>query len=150
MPEVDTTPIFGSTVSGVNNRVRHIKIGEDETVKPTDVQDWIAGFAASVNIRLGDLQIIDDVHETRIRLAARRIVEAYVAGDVLDAAFQVQTGRNEDPPGEHLRKMALLELEALVGEVDLLRAQGAESPAGLGQVGIGFPRYPMVRKAMRF
>ena len=110
--------LFGASVAGVSQLVTHIVIEADNTAVTTPmVTDWLTGFAAHVGLKLGVLSALSTEHSALVQLAARRIVERYVAGDVLDAAYAIDTGRTETPPGESYRAEALAELAQLVESV---------------------------------
>lgn len=142
-------PAFGASITGVQAYVRHIKIDENEEVRPTDVNNWIAGYATHVMLRIGDIAPIIDTWESMVVTAARRIVEIHTAGDVANAAYQVGTGRTEVPPGKAFYDEANAELEALIARITVLVGTG-DLPDGSGTGSHGFPLQALVRRTMRF
>jgi hypothetical protein len=114
--------LFDCTLEGVKNLIPHVSVAEDKAVTSVMVTDWLTGFAAYVGLRIGVISVLSDSDQISVARAARRIVERYVAGDVLDVVYQPEVGKEGGVPGEPLRTTARLELEALVVRCEQLRA----------------------------
>lgn len=141
------TFLYDATVSGAVNMVKHVTVADEDTIVTTDmVSDWLTGICAHVAIRLGLLDALSATELSSVSAAARRIVERFVAADILDTAYQPD--KDEEPAGAAFRATATAELDALVASVDLLRANTGADDVNYGVV-VEFP-LPRVTMDMRF
>lgn len=140
------TYLYDVSVDGVANLVKHVTIDDDTVVTTEMVSDWLLGMCAHVSLRLGPLVLLSSAEQAQVSAAARRIVLAYVAADVLDAAYQPDA--DEEPAGEPFRTRATAELDALVEAVDKMRMTTGSDNVDYGVV-VEFPT-PRVTMDMRF
>lgn len=141
-------PMYGADQAGVEAYAKHVVIDEDNKVTPAMVADWLTGFGAHVGLRIGTLTALPGDELSMVEEACRQIIHRYVAGDVLDTAYELTDGT---APGAALRKEALEALALLIPIVDTMRDRAANDATQQGAGGADYALpLPRVSMTMRW
>lgn len=138
---------YQASTEGALELIPHVDVEVDPHLTEEMIGGWLTSFSAHVGLTLGYISELTAPNLAMVTLAARRIVERYVAGDILDVVYQVDVGRTDTPPGQHFRDEALAELLQLQEVVALLLITTGAVVAG--EVSVEWP-LPRVTMGMRF